>query len=219
MKVLILGGGGIANGIYQCLENCGVEVATRADFDATDLHSTSELIRNSGANVVINCAGVSYVHKIQGASMVRILEEIHVNLLGSFNVAHAAANYLENPTMIFMGSVAGKYGKPNHGGYCATKAGVISLVQSLAMEGYDAYAISPGRVDTPMREHDYPGEDRRTRLDPEQIGDLVLEILEGKYEPGDNLIIRKVGYDTPPIKVDKGEPWKKELKVGEPPAI
>jgi len=70
------------------------------------------------------------------------------------------------------------------------------------MEGHDAYAISPGRVDTPMRERDYPGEDPRTRLTPQQIGGVVADILAGEYEPGDNIIIRKIRFDTF-LRVDK----------------
>lgn len=143
-------------------------------------------------------------------------QEILVNLGGAFNVAAAAiAHGVEN--LIFVASLAGLYGKPNHAGYSASKAGVISLVQSLAMEGHNAYAISPGRVNTAMRERDYPGEDPKTRLDPLVIGGLVKDILEGKYTPGDNLVIRKRGHEVLPVEIHRGDGWRERLKVGEPP--
>ena len=118
--------------------------------------------------------------------------------------------------MIFFASVAGLYGKPEHSGYSASKAGVISLVQSLGMEGYNAYAISAGRVHTKMREKDFPNEDPKTRLLPQSVGRVIKEILSGKYTPGNNVIIRKRGYRIL-RRVDKGSGWSEYLRVGQPP--
>ena len=96
--------------------------------------------------------------------------------------------------------------------YCASKGGTISLVQSLAFEGYDAYSISPGRVDTKMREMDYPGEDPRTRLTTHATASVIFDCINGRYEPGDNIIYRKRGFRTL-RRIDKGQPWKKYLNV------
>jgi NAD(P)-dependent dehydrogenase (short-subunit alcohol dehydrogenase family) len=104
------------------------------------------------------------------------------------------------------------YGKPEHSGYSASKSGVISFVQSLGLEGYNAYSISPGRVDTKLREKDYPGEDRRTRLTTLQVAEIVKECIDQKYTPGDNIIIRKRGFRKLK-RVDQGQPWKVYLNV------
>ena len=114
--------------------------------------------------------------------------------------------------MIFIASVAGLYGKAEHSGYSASKAGVISLVQSLGMEGHLAYSISPGRVDTKMREKDFPGEDKRTRLTTKQVAQVVKSCIDGKYQPGENIIIRKRGFRTLK-RIDKGQPWREYLNV------
>jgi NAD(P)-dependent dehydrogenase (short-subunit alcohol dehydrogenase family) len=152
------------------------------------------------------------VQEISGSRIDDWFNEIRTNLLGSFHVAKATAEETPNAIMIFIASVAGMYGKAEHSGYSASKKGVISLVQSLGMEGYNAYAISPGRVNTKMREHDYPGEDVRTRLTTQEIADVVREIIEGCHQPGDNLIIRKKGFETLRL-TDRGEPWKEYLNV------
>lgn len=209
MDIVILGGGGIASqGIVPVV---GGEIINRAECDVRYMNDVVRVLATRKPRVVINCAGVSHPGDMK---LARFQHEIDVNLIGSFNVAQAAL-WTGAKTLIFIASVAGMYGKPEHAGYSASKAGVISLVQSLAMEGYDAYAISPGRVDTAMRERDYPGEDKRTRLEPTEIGAVVKDVLDGKYKPGDNIIIRRLGYETIPIKVDRGK-WKKWLGVGLP---
>ena len=160
---------------------------------------------------VVNCAGISNVQLVKNSDIPKWRDEIETNLVGSYLIAREAAN-LGIRTMVFLASVAGMYGKPEHSGYSASKCGIISLVRSLGLEGYDAYAISPGRVDTKMREHDYPGEDKRTRLSTLQVAEVVLDCIEGKYEPGDNIIVRKRGFRKLK-RIDRGAPWKKYLNL------
>ena len=165
-------------------------------------------------DVVVFTAAVSHPDSVTGGGVRLWRDEVETNLLGGYHVAKAAAGH--GATMVLIASLAGLYGKPNHSGYSASKAGLISLVQSLAMEGHNAYAISPGRVDTGMRERDYPGEDPQTRLDPILIGLLVKDILDGKFTPGDNLVIRMSGHDVLPLEIHRGDGWAQRLKVGQP---
>lgn len=214
--ILIMGGGGIAEeGIIPLV---GGSITERV-MDISERRAVDYFINKARPEVVINCAGVSVPGRIgtEREGEFTYDEEILINLVGSFHVAEAAVA-AGVQTLIFLASVAGLHGKPNHAAYSASKAGVISLVQSLAHEGHNAYAISPGRVDTSMRERDYPGEDPRTRLAPTQVGEVVRDILEGKYHPGDNVVIRKIQYDTH-IVVDDGEPWKTWLRVGQPATV
>lgn len=175
--------------------------------------SVIKFVQKFSPEVIINYAGISSIYamdKIGNYLVTRPYhEEIVTNLIGSFHIAEFAH---PDTVLIFIASVAGLYGKAEHAGYCASKAGVISLVQSLGMEKRKAYAISPGRVHTTMREKDYPGEDPRTRLERSQITEVIEDCVAGKYDPGDNIIIRKIGYETH-LKVDKGEPWKEYLNV------
>jgi NAD(P)-dependent dehydrogenase (short-subunit alcohol dehydrogenase family) len=56
-------------------------------------------------------------------------------------------------SMVFISSVSGLYGAPNHAAYGAAKAALISWVQSLAVElgplGIRANSVAPGTVLTP----------------------------------------------------------------------
>lgn len=215
-RILIFGGGGIASrGIVPVV---GGEIVRHKECDVTVPQQVSRVMgERGGADVVIVTAGVSHPDP-EGWGFEGDPREVLVNLVGSMNVAAIAAQYHVDK-IILIGSVAGKYGKPNHTGYSASKAGVISVAQSLAMEGNKAYCISPGRVDTPMRDRDYPQDSPGSRLEPQEIGGVVRDILDEKYKPGDNIIIRRIGLKTAPIKVDKGEPWKTELRVGKPVTI
>ena len=209
MKILIFGKSDIGEGIKQLYPDT-VNVP-KEECDVRDYNQICATLKKYKPDVIVNCAGISHVQVVKDSNIKHWQEEIEVNLLGSYLIARASINW-NVKKMIFIASVAGMYGKPEHSGYSASKSGVISFVQSLGFEGYDAYSISPGRVDTKMRENDYPGEDKRTRLSTLQVAEIVKECIDGKYEPGDNIIIRKRGF-TKLKRVDKGQPWKKYLNV------
>jgi len=209
MKVLIFGKSDIGEGIKQLYPDT-VNIP-KEECDVRDTLQVRNTLKKYKPDVIVNCAGISHVQVVKDSNIDYWKEEIDVNLVGSFIVARESINSGVK-TMIFIASVAGMYGKPEHSGYSASKSGVISFVQSLGFEGYKAYSVSPGRVDTKMRENDYPGEDKRTRLSTLQVAEVVKECIDGKYEPGDNIVIRKKGF-TKLKRVDKGQPWKKYLNV------
>lgn len=209
MKVLIFGKSDIGEGIKQLYSDT-VNIP-KEECDVRDALQVRDTLKKYKPDVIVNCAGISHVQVVKDSNIDYWKEEIDVNLVGSFIVARESISSGVK-TMIFIASVAGMYGKPEHSGYSASKSGVISLVQSLGFEGYDAYSVSPGRVDTKMRENDFPGEDKRTRLSTLQVAEIVKECVDGKYKPGDNVIIRKRGFRKLK-RVDQGQPWKKYLNV------
>lgn len=196
MRCLIFGKGGISAAIAAEIPKLEVVELSQHEADVTDLPVLKAQVKRYHPDWIVNCAGISDVHD-------STLDTILVNLWGSLNVLKAAAGI---PT-ILMGSVAGLYGGPHHPAYSASKAGVISLAQSFAARGERVYCVSPGRVDTPLRDRDWPEEDRRTRLDPREVAFVVEEIIAGHYQPGANVVIRKVGLE----RIDTFEdlpPWK-----------
>lgn len=222
--IATFGGGEIAERGIRPFLGTALSTVGLHECDVTDSRAVREMFRcmrpplapHTRLDAVIYTAGVSLPSSLAVSDFHAFAREIEVNLLGAFNVAKAGID-AGVKTFIFIASLAGLYGKPNHAGYSASKAGMISLVQSLAMEGHNAYAISPGRVQTAMRERDYPGEDPRTRLNPLAIGEIVRDILAGKYTPGDNVVIRMRGHEVLPIEIHRGDGWRERLKVGEPP--
>lgn len=200
MSTLIFGGGEIARSLPG-------RIIPHSECDVRDVDMIEVVFEAYMPETVIFTAGVSYPAAL--GEDTRYMEELETNLLGAFNVAHAAA-YYGAQTMIFVGSVAGLYGKPCQAGYSASKAGLRALVQSLAGEGHNAYCVSPGRVDTAFRTRLYPDEDPATRLSVSQVTDVIENILNGAYTPGDNIVIRRKGEWTI-VEVDSGQPWKEAL--------
>lgn len=214
--IAIFGGGEIAEkGIIPVV---GGKSVGYDECDVVDSYAVARVMNALKPDAVVFTAGVSHPDSVVTARWSYWQRELLHNLLGGFNVAQAAARAGVR-TMVFLASLAGLYGKPNHSGYSASKAGLISLVQSLAMEGHNAYAISPGRVNTAMRERDYLGEDPRTRLDPLVIGGIVKDILDGKYTPGDNIVVRMRGHEILPLEIHRGDGWRERLRVGEPVTV
>lgn len=82
---------------------------------------------------------------------------VDVNIMGAFNVVHAALPILNaqklKGQLALCGSVAGYIGLPGGQPYSATKAAIINLAESLHAEcknAIDIKLISPGFVRTPL---------------------------------------------------------------------
>lgn len=210
MKILVFGGGSDIAKEINAIEKDNILIG-HSECDITKPDLVDNFIRLHKPEVVINCAGILKVGSIRNQNFVDWEDQIATNLLGSFNVAQSAAKN-NVKTIILIGSVAGLYGKAELSAYSASKAGVISLVQSLGMEGINAYCISPGAVDTKMRERYNPNEDKRIRLSTKDVVKAMFACINGKYQPGDNVILRKRGFRKI-TRVDRGQPWREYFKV------
>ena len=118
-----------------------------------------------GVDIVINNAGISLRHEnfvdIPPQEWQKVLS---VNLNGVFFVAQQAAQRMLNQgsgVIINMGSTNGITGYKHYFDYNASKAGVIELTRSLALElspTVRVIAVCPGYVMTPMQEAEYTRE-------------------------------------------------------------
>jgi NAD(P)-dependent dehydrogenase (short-subunit alcohol dehydrogenase family) len=118
-----------------------------------------------GVDVLVNNAGISVRH----ASCLEITPEewnqvIGINLTGAFFVAQAAARLMVEQgggVIINMASTNGMCGYRYYTDYNASKAGVIELTKSMALELAPAIrvvAVAPGYVMTPMQRAEYTDE-------------------------------------------------------------
>jgi NAD(P)-dependent dehydrogenase (short-subunit alcohol dehydrogenase family) len=163
-----------------------------------------------GLNVAINCAGILGAGRVLGKTGPMPLSQfettLRVNLLGSFNVAKAAANLMQANTpgadnergvIINTASVAAYEGQIGQAAYSASKGGVVAMTLPMAREfgriGVRVMTVAPGVFWTPMV--DGMPEEVRASLSaaipfpqrlgtPEEFAETVKYILLNRYLNG-----------------------------------
>lgn len=114
-----------------------------------------------GLDILINNAGISIRHPFAEITPEEWRRVIDVNMNGVFYVAQQAARRMqagEGGVILNMGSTNGLLGYPYYADYNASKAGVIELTRSMALElgpSVRVNALCPGFILTPMQEAEY----------------------------------------------------------------
>jgi len=114
-----------------------------------------------GVDVLINNAGISIRHNFLDITAEEWDKVIAVNLTGVFYMAQTAARHMwerGSGVILQTASTNGVMGYPYYADYNATKAGVIELTRSMALElapKVRVCAVAPGYVLTPMQRAEY----------------------------------------------------------------
>src|ERR1700686_892376 len=117
-----------------------------------------------GVDVLVNNAGISIRHNFLDITPEDWDKVIAVNLTGVFYVAQTAAwHMMERGSGVILqtASTNGVMGYPFYADYNATKAGVMELTKSMALElapKVRVWAVAPGYVMTPMQRAEYTDE-------------------------------------------------------------
>ena len=117
-----------------------------------------------GVDVLINNAGISIRHPFLRITPEEWNNVLSVNLTGVFYVAQTAATHMfarGSGVILNTASTNGIVGYPYYADYNASKAGVIELTRSMALELAPVVrvnAVAPGYVLTPMQRAEYPDE-------------------------------------------------------------
>ena len=170
----------------------------RADFGHLDV-----LVNNAGGSPAVEAASVSP----------RFHEGIiRLNLIAPLNVAQQANVLMQQQAnggcIVFIGSISALRASPGTAAYGAAKAGVLALVQSLAVEWAPkvrVVAVSPGLVRTEQSHLHYGDEQGVAAVSagipagrmavPEDIGNACLFIASpmAGYASGCNLLLHGGG--------------------------
>ncbi len=175
---LVAGGGKVA--LFDVNDEKGAAAvaelgAGNARFFRTDVTSEDGVVANmaaareflGGLNVAVNCAGILGAGRVLGKEAPMPLSQFQgtvlVNLVGSFNVAKAAAALMqhneagedgERGVIVNTASVAAFEGQIGQAAYSASKGGVVGMTLPMARElarfGIRVMTIAPGVFWTPM---------------------------------------------------------------------
>jgi len=107
-------------------------------------------------DILVNNAGVGLIKEVWTTTPEEWDRIFAVNVRGLFFMAQAAAEPMRSQRsgrIINLASIAGRRGEALVAAYCASKAAVININQSLALAlapyGVNVNAMAPGVVDTP----------------------------------------------------------------------
>jgi len=151
------------------------ELGERGGFHCVDVSNEAQVsaamqdaaTRMDGLNAAISCAGILGAGRVLGKEGPMPLSQfettVRVNLVGSFNVAKAAAARMqhnapgedaERGVIIHTASIAAFEGQIGQCAYSASKGGVVSMTLPMAREfariGVRVVTVAPGVFHTPM---------------------------------------------------------------------
>ena len=153
-----------ARAVAAEIEGLG-RIATAIEIDVTDESSVSTavetaLVAHRRIDILVNNAGVVGEHRGSEIDLRDWEMCLDVNLKGIWIVTRALIDHFkanQYGKIINISSIAGRKGSERMPAYCASKAGVISLTQSLASElgpaNINVNTICPGLIWTDMWRH------------------------------------------------------------------
>jgi NAD(P)-dependent dehydrogenase (short-subunit alcohol dehydrogenase family) len=144
-------------------------LATTLTADVANLKEVQTAVADAirvmgGIDVLVNNAGISIRHNFLHITPDEWDKVMAVNLTGVFYMAQIAARHMwekGSGVILQTASTNGIVGQPYYADYNATKAGVIELTKSMALElapKVRVCAVAPGYVMTPMQRAEYTDE-------------------------------------------------------------
>ncbi len=162
------------------------DVTVEAQVERLVAHTLDHYGRITG---LVNSAGVSPLAPVTETSLEMWQHTLAVNTTGTFLCCRAVWGPMAEAgggSILNISSGAGKRAHADWVAYCASKWAVMGLTESLALEGFPVgirvNALCPGPTDTPMREANFPEEDKSHLLTPEEVAEAAVFFFSSAAE-------------------------------------
>jgi NAD(P)-dependent dehydrogenase (short-subunit alcohol dehydrogenase family) len=173
--------------------------------NVTDLQAVERAVGEAaatlgGLDILVNAAGIASLGDIDEMPPDEWRRMIDVNLMGSYHVARAVWPHMKGQgggSIIMIASGSGRRAHAGWSAYCASKFGVMGLVNALCKEGRPhgirCNVICPGPTDTEQRASNFPGEDRSKLLRPGDIAEAAVFFAsdESRWVSGPGIDVRR----------------------------
>jgi short-subunit dehydrogenase len=207
--------------IYSCDVSKPQEIIVAARECIAHQGLPDVVIANAGISI-----GVDSRERADLDVMARIFATNNLGLAATFHAFIAPMVRRGSGRLVGIGSVAGIRGLPGHGGYCASKAAVISYCESLRGElrgsGVRVVTLCPGYVDTPLTQHNRYA--MPFLLDPATFAARAVRAIEAgasyRVIPWQMAVAAKLMRLLPNALFDRllsGRPRKHRQGHGQPP--
>jgi len=183
------------------------------------------LLQCGRLDVLVNNAGFGIMDLCETVTMAQAQRQFDTNFFGVLRMNRAVLPAMKRQgsgLLLHVSSGAGRLAIPGMGLYCASKFAMEALAEvyryELAAQGIDSVVIEPGAYATPIMTRLETGEDSsrktgygemaevperikqriaRSRANPQEIADLVLQIIE--MPAGQRLMRYRVGPGGPGV--------------------
>ena len=167
----------------EAIPESGLKIQVDLTSEASTRAMVAETVKENGQiDVLANIAG--------GFSMVPMLHEtdaadwefmMNLNARSVFYTSKAVIPHMlqqGSGSIVSVSARAAREGKGKMGPYCASKAAVITLTESMAAEhkhnNINVNCILPGTIDTPQNRNDMPDSDFSKWVPPSALADVIV---------------------------------------------
>ncbi len=127
----------------------------------------AEMAKGSSIHILVNCAGISHIGKLETTAEADFDRVYSVNVKGTYNCMYAAIDSMKSTggVILNMASIAATAGLAERFAYCMSKGAVLSMTLSVARDYLPhkirCNCISPARIHTAFVDgylkKNYPG--------------------------------------------------------------
>lgn len=185
--------------------NIPVELASHPlyshiEADLSKPEIINEIVREipTSIDLLVNNAGRWDLIKISDESIAHINEIIDLNLKTPIILTTLILNRIKDGgTIINISSILSQVSQEEYGVYSSSKAGLDRFTVTLAKERKDLKVIGilPSATETEGSHRVYgENEDYDKYISPKKVANIMYDVVNGKYESGDLLVINNKNF-------------------------